>query len=188
MVIDIQRFDESKVSSANTFVVDTNILIYLHRPQIDKKDIAEKYSTFVNKLRKIGCTLMVSSLHLLEALNAIDKTCWERHKAGLQKNKIISRKFFRAIPEERVKVKAEQSNFLRQVVQFYKIKPECVSLDDMVHYSDSLDTHYYDPIDFVIASHYNTFGIITDDQDFTHDINISTYTLIKSPTQSMPAS
>ena len=185
MIIDIQHFDESKVSSAETFLVDTNILLYLHRPQTDKKEIAGKYSTFVNGLRRIGCTLVVSSLHLQEALNVIDRTCWKRYRDSLKKsgsNKKIDRKLFRTMPEERTKVKSEQRTFLRQVVQFYEIKPESVSPDELIHYSDSLDKHYYDPVDFIIALHYYTFGIITDDQDFTHDTGIDTYTLIKTPT------
>nr|AGS53977.1 hypothetical protein [uncultured bacterium contig00259] len=63
-----------------------------------------------------------------------------------------------------------------------------MSPEEISHYSETLDTHCYDPIDFVIASHYKAYGIITDDQDFAHDASISTYTLIKNTNKSASAS
>ena len=185
MLVDIQCHDESSLCSDDAFVIDTNVLMYIHRPQVEERNIiiAGAYSRFIDALRRRECKLVVSSLNLQEALNAIDSSCWKRYKEGLSDghpDKEISRKDYRASVAERRKVKAEQGDFLLQIRQFYSIQPECISPGEVMFYYDTLDKHNYDPIDYIISLHYSTYGIITDDKDFTRDNDIAVYTLARA--------
>ena len=180
MVIDIQYFDEALISTEDAFIIDTNVLLFIHRPQFDKENKAGHYSKFISFLRKNGCSLVVSSLNLQEAFNAIERTCWICYQESLPKgdpNRKMSRKDFRCNKAQRQKVKSAQRAFLNQIKQFYKIEPECVSENELTNYMDNLEKHQYDPIDYVISSHYGALGIITDDKDFTYDNGITVYRL-----------
>jgi len=179
MVIDIQHFDISSVSKEDSFILDTHVLLYIHRPQIDKQGIAGEYSKFIQQLMQKKCSLIVSSINLQEALNVIECSCWERYNNGLSKTKKVSRKVFRGIISEREKVKVEQITFMNQIKQFYDIKAENISENELTDYTDNLERHRYDPIDYIVSAHYKEIGIITNDTDFTCDADANVYILNK---------
>ena len=178
MVIDIQTFDVSSLSDENIFIVDANVLLYIHCPKVVMCDpnVASEYSKFIGQLMKKNCSIWVSSVNLQETLNVIERMCWKRYNKS-QKIK-VKRKKFRAIIAERQKVKKEQTDFLNQIKQIYDIKTDSISQNELTSYTDNLEKHRYDPIDYIISNHYGkSAGIVTNDADFTYDNNIIVYIL-----------
>ena len=177
MVIGIKGIDLMAVSVSDAFIVDANVLLYIHRPQTNMDTIlkAGEYSRFIGNLRSKGCRIIVSSLHLQEALNAIEGTSWRRYRDSDSSKKRIGRKDFRGIAGEREGVKREQLVFLSQINEIYEIMEDDVRKDDLNAYTDTLETHSYDPLDYIVANRYSVIGIITDDSDFTYDANINVY-------------
>ena len=82
MVINIKNVDLTKVSKADAFIVDANVLIFIHRPQPDAniRRKASEYPRFIANLRNKGCQIIVSSLNLQEVLYVIETTCWKRYQ------------------------------------------------------------------------------------------------------------
>ena len=173
MLVDISTIDQASELAKSTYILDTNILIFIHRPQIDKQALAGEYSRFLSVLRDRGCQLIVSTLNLQEALYVIETSCLERYKKS---NGYISRKKYRGLTAERQRVRREQKIFFTQIRQFYEITPESISEKDMEDYTDFNLNHQYDPIDYIVSTHHSKIGIISDDIDFSYDTNITVYT------------
>jgi predicted nucleic acid-binding protein len=173
MVVNIKDVNISEISEADSFVVDTNVLLFIHYPQPnpEAQNKANEYSKFISILKKRGCKVVVSSLNLQEAFYAIETICWKNWEMYNGRN----RKGFRAVRGERKKVKNNQSAFLSQIKSNYDVSDDNIARCVLTDYVHTLESHRYDPIDYVVANSYKTHGIITNDSDFVHDVNVNVY-------------
>jgi len=174
MVVNISTIEDDSSLAKSAYILDTNIILLLHRIQIDKQSLAGEYSKFISILRDRKCRIIVSALNVQEALNTIERSCWNRYKKG---NGHVGRKEYRQIIAEQEKVREEQNVFFSQIKQFYDIEPETITEGDLSKYMDSRTPHLYDPIDYIISEHHRKLGIVTDDTDFVQDDNVTVYTV-----------
>ena len=116
--------------------------------------------------------MCVTSLNLQEALNVIEKIDFENYR----KTQPISKKSYRQIATERQNVKNKMQRALNQIKTTYEVFDDTITFQQIESFVNHLDTHCYEPIDYITANTgcLNGFNYITDDSDFKSDNNFLT--------------
>jgi predicted nucleic acid-binding protein len=166
-------------SEEDTFIIDANVLILLHSSMTSTEDISKAscYSNFIQELLKSKCTLCVSALNLQEVFHVIERLRYKMHlkDSGL-KIKDLKLKEFRNISCEREKLSIIQRSKWSQITTTYTVLEDTVTESDLSDFLSGYTTHVYDPIDFLVAKHNSPMNYITDDKDFTKNMDITVYT------------
>lgn len=176
----ISTTNVSTVAKDQTFILDTNILYFIHSgyySSCDPKNIA--YSNFVQKLITNGNQLIISVTTIQELFYGIEN---KEYQLYCSKNKpnAFTKKDFRADGSLRKAVQNKLQVILVELKNSYNLSECTITPSQVEDFLDKYDNHRYDPIDFIIVNNMiekSYVNFITDDSDFTYDSNINVFTL-----------
>ena len=174
-------FDLSKYSEETIFVLDTNILYFVHSGYYlptDPKCIC--YSNLIQNIITNGRKIIVSALNLQELLFGIENKEYYRYIAanGISK-KAFTKKDYRKNLAERQNLKAKIKTVIAEISNTYTLIDGQICSDQVKCYADKLEIHRYDPIDYVLVDSMLVQGsivFISDDTDFQFDNRIELIT------------
>lgn len=168
-IISIDNFDISKFDKETVFVLDTNILYFIHSGYYlpdNKKTI--KYSNLIQNIIANGFAISVSTLNLQELYFGIEN---KEYNLYCKLNNINQRKYtkkdFRRNLDERENIKNKLLSVSAEL-QNYIIKNSSIDNKFLNTFINQYEMHRMDPIDFLLTNNYdiNKTIFITDDKDF----------------------
>lgn len=189
----VQKIDTAYVggsTKAQTFVVDTNVLYFIHSGYYsteNTKNIA--YSNFVQKLIANGNKLTISVANIQELFYGIEnkeyqiycnKNNQNKKKADGTTENPFTKKDFRANIILRKLVQKKLQSILVELKETYNLSNCTITKEQVEDFLSQYDNHRYDPIDFFVVNNMvidSFINFITDDSDFTYDANINVFTL-----------
>jgi predicted nucleic acid-binding protein len=186
--IEISKVDINAVGSTEAFVLDTNVLYFIHHAfymtggQNQIKNVI--YSDFVSKLLSRGNRLYVSAGNLQELMHLLEKKAYELYLSvngyspDYRKSNYFSIKEYRRSPTERAAVKNQLNVAFHQVISSYGVFDCPILHDDIKAMINDYDKHRYDPMDYVTVTtckRKRLLNFISDDSDFRHDSSINVY-------------
>lgn len=174
-------FDLSKYSKETTFVLDTNILYFVHSGYYlptDPKCIC--YSNLLQTIVSDGRKIVVSALNLQELLFGIEGKEYNRYLVanGISK-KTYTKKDYRKNLVERQNLKTKIKTVIAEISTAYNLTDGQINCSQVNNYADQLETHRYDPIDYILVDNMLAQGnivFISDDTDFQFDNRIELIT------------
>ena len=178
-VYDINTLDTTKIKN-NVFVIDTNVLYWMHYSRchiVDK--IGNQtiiYPRFIKDLISNNNKVVTSSCNISELVNLIEK---KEHEIYKNTNSSITKKHFRSLSSERIKVKSELESVLLQVKSIYDIQDLFFKSSEIESFVSEFENHKCDSIDFIVINHVINNGLInfvTDDLDYITIDNLNVYT------------
>ena len=180
-IVRVADFDLSKYPEETTFVLDTNILYFVHSGYYlptDPKCIC--YSNLIQNIMSNGGKIVVSALNLQELLFGVENKEYYRYLGtnGLTK-KSFTKKDYRKNHVERQALKTKIKTIIAEITNVYSLNDGMVSGDQVKMYADMLEVHHYDPIDYVLVDNMLAQGkvvFISDDTDFQFDNRIELIT------------
>ena len=170
MVNYLQNVDVSLFNNSHVFFLDSNVILDIHHPpsSITNAHRAKKYSNFINKLRKQGCQLCVSSLNIQEVMHVVETIEFNNLTSK------VNRKEFRKKNRNNIAVK--QVSLWNQIKQNYIILNAYLEKSMLNDYVCSYNCHSYEPVDFLFKKNHPMSNIITADKDFYDDKSLTVYT------------
>lgn len=179
-ILHLQNFDISAIPQDTVFILDTNILYYVHSGYyIQSNNKVTGYSNLIQQLLNNGYNVTVSALSIQELLFGIENKEYMIYcnGAGLSSSN-YTKKDFRKNVNQRVAIKSKFKAILSEL-SIYNIENGTVLSCVLEHFVDTFELHKMDPIDFILASNYDSEKafFITDDRDFQSltSINILTF-------------
>ncbi len=175
----ICNYDRIKLPKNSVFVLDTNVLYFIHAGYLITNGKDRIYSNFIQKIIASGGTICVSSLSAQELLHIIEKKEWELYRDSEKKSDAdIPFKQYRSISEERSKVQSKMQTVLNELAS-YQIDDGQIQFSMISSYINHADVHQLDPMDYFLIQNYSGENVffITDDTDFGSmgaDINVFT--------------
>lgn len=174
-------FDLSKYTEETTFILDTNILYFVHSGYYlptDPKCIC--YSNLIQSIMSNGREIVVSALNVQELLFCIEGKEYRRYLSanGISKAS-CTKKDYRKILAERQNLKTKLKTVIAEISAAYTLTDGQINCGQVNHYADRLETHRYDPIDYVLVDNMLVRGnvvFISDDTDFQFDNRIELIT------------
>lgn len=175
-------FDLAKFSEEAKFVIDTNILYFVHSGYYlptDRKSAI--YSNLLQKILRGDREVIVSALSLQELLFGVENKEYQLYLAanGIMDKRTYTKKDFRRNQKERSNLKNKLQTILSEVTAAYKLIDGEVDGVQIVHFVDDFLLYKYDPIDYVLVDNflaqYKTV-FISDDTDFQYDNRVDIIT------------
>ena len=174
-------FDLSKYSEETTFILDTNILYFVHSGYYlptDPKCIC--YSNLIQNIMSSGRTIVVSALNVQELLFGIEGKEYNRYLStnGISKYS-YTKKDYRKNLAERQNLKTKLNTVIAEISTAYTLADGQINCSQVYNYADQLETHRYDPIDYILVDNMLAQGnvvFISDDTDFQFDNRIELIT------------
>lgn len=186
----IDKVNTSIFTKSQTFVVDTNVLYFIHSGYYSTVNPKNKaYSNFVQKLIANGNTLIISVANIQELFYGIENKEYQiycntnnldRKKADGTIENPFTKKDFRADNILRKSVQQKLQLVLVELKATYNLTNCSISTEQIEDFLTQYDKHRYDPIDFIVVNNMaidSHINFITDDGDFTYDTNIKVFTL-----------
>ena len=174
-------FDLSQYPAESIFVLDTNILYFVHSGYYlptEPKSVC--YSNLIQQILNSGRTIIVSALNLQELLYGIEG---KEYQAYLNANNLSrhasTKKDFRNDPLQRQKLKAKLQTVITEITAVYTLIGGQVFSEQICQFADQLEKHHYDPIDYIMVNDLLARGkpvFISDDTDFQFDSRIDLIT------------
>lgn len=165
-VYSISNFDVTRIPEGSVFVLDTNVLFFLHSGYFSSNPSAADYSNFVLKLLVEKCNIIVSTFSIQELFHIIEK---KEHQKYCDKNSIkMHIKDYRKLSSERLNIKNILSVMMSEIKINYAIKNGSVDITNINSFIQSYDVHTCDPIDYILSQNFdlNTTFFVSDDKDF----------------------
>lgn len=162
-------FDISKLDKDTLFILDTNILYFVHSGYYlpyNKKTI--KYSNLIQKIIENNYKIVISTLNLQELYFGIENKEYNIYCKLNKKNpKKYNKKIFRQNIEERKNIKNKLLSISAEL-QNYIIDDSVINNVFLNKFIEQYDIHKMDPVDFILTNNYNINNTIfvTDDKDF----------------------
>lgn len=181
-VYDIRNLDISRIKG-ETFAIDTNVLYWMHYTRCTETQSGYQlslYPNFISELLLNNNNLVTTIYNITELLYIIERNEFEIYKINncdIDCN--ISRKQFRAITTERLKVKEYLNTVLMQIEQLYDIREFNIEILGVKDFIDKLETHKCDDFDYLIIDYLKARGIyniVTDDSDYVYMNSLNIYT------------
>ncbi|MBP3435834.1 MAG: hypothetical protein J6K62_05875 [Clostridia bacterium] len=180
-VVRVADFDLSKYSSETVFVLDTNILYFVHSGYYlptDPKCIC--YSNLVQQIISDDRKIMVSALTIQELLFGIEGKEYSRYidANGISK-KSYSKKDYRKNTAERQSLRTKMQTVFAEIANTYTLVDGQITSGQIKNFTDQFDAHHYDPIDYVLVDDMLSKGtvvFVSDDTDFQYDTRIDLVT------------
>lgn len=174
-------FDLSKYSEDTVFVLDTNILYFVHSGYYlptDAKCIC--YSNLIQDIISNGRKVTVSALNLQELLFGIENKEYFRflNSKGISRSS-FSKKDYRKDLSERQSLKTKLKTVITEITNSYALMDGQISGEQVKSFADNLESHRYDPIDYILVDTMLVEGnvvFISDDTDFQFDSRIDLIT------------
>lgn len=166
--IDIRSIDLN-VCTENTFIVDTNVLLWAFYPNSTSSNpLAVTYSNFLSSLITNNKKIIIPIFNLCEAMHVIEKIEYRLYNS--RNNQNIRFKQFRSITSERLRVKNILSLLLSQIENIPQINiiNQNLKVITAQNFVNQFDKHKLDLFDTYLVDLSNRLHcpIITDDQDF----------------------
>lgn len=177
----IGSFDLNTIGQTMTFVLDTNILYFVHSGYYTKT--YAKYIAYSNLLQQIftkGNPLLITALNLQELVFGIENKEYELHLALTGKDKrSYTKKSFRKDPTLRADVQTKVKTVLTEIRSIYTLRDNTVKLSVIDQFVADYTMYLYDPMDYLVVNDTNTSDVIyiTDDTDFQSDSRINVLTI-----------
>lgn len=184
MVIHIEK-NNTKIN-VGSIVVDTNVLYWFFYGNTIYSSSAYQKKFYPNFLEKLienkKCKIYTTVYNICELFNIIEKNEYEIY---LKRNNLtkdnFSKKEFRKLKEERIKIKKTMQLIYEQIKNCIKIEESNIDLKIIEEFQEDFENHNYDMFDFIIVEYCkenNVNYILTDDIDFSNssfnNINIIT--------------
>lgn len=177
----IRSFDLNAVDNEVTFILDTNILYFIHSGYYSSSSIKNtEYSNLVQQIIKKGNDLVVTSLNLQEFVFGIENKEYELYLDLTGKNrKSFTKKDFRKDPALRADVQAKIKTVMTEVKATYKLCDITVEAKEVESFMNDFTQYLYDPMDYLVvnATRQGNIIYISDDTDFQSDSRVSVLTL-----------
>lgn len=174
------NFDLTKCPTSSKFVIDTNILFYIHAHFYSQTEPWKvQYVNFIGRILQSELEIIISTLSVQELFHLVEKKMFELYRDSLQvTDKQINLKNYRNIRTERRNVKAILSSMLNELLACYTIQDTPCSIFDLSGFVTDFDKHNYDPIDYIISNTSKGHNIyfVTNDKDFLKDTSIHVIT------------
>ena len=126
----ISKLDTNDISKNEVFVLDTNVLFFLHSGFYTSNSLKVKeYSKFIAKLLSRGNQVCITTIALQEFLHVFERKSYELYlmKNGKSDNRsnpsFLSLKQYRALPAERSTIKKNIERIMLQL-KTYQIYPQ----------------------------------------------------------------
>lgn len=185
MIIPISK--SSAKIKVKKVAVDTNILYWFFYGNVIyarayQKDI---YPKFLEKLiDDKDCAIYTTIYNICELFNIIEKNEYDLYlQANGLEEKGFSKKDYRNIKEERIKIKDTIELIYQQIKNCINIEGYNIEKEKMEEYIQCFEQHNYDMFDFTLVNYCkekNINYILTDDVDFSssqlvdYNVNIIT--------------
>lgn len=174
-------FDLKAVTKDTTFILDTNILYFVHSGYYGQSNTKYKaYSNLIQQIITNGNTVAVSVLCLQELFFGIENKEYKIYCSVNNKlATVFTKKDFRRDTQQRDRIKHMLAAMLMQIKAAYRIDDAVIKLAQIDAFVADYQTHRYDPIDYIMVSDtaLNTDVIyISDDTDFHTDACIRVVT------------
>jgi len=154
--------------------VDTNVLLWTFYENTTYIQAYQKeyYPVFLaNAIENGRCKIYTTIYNICELFNVIEKNEYELYKesnsATLPKD--FNKKQYRAIKEEREKLKGMFDLLYKQISKCIEIEEYNINRDVLSEYKEDYDKHKYDIFDFALlkfCKENDINYILTDDSDF----------------------
>ena len=190
-ITDISTLDINSISPDASFVLDANILFFLHSgfytSSSPNASQISAYSRFIADLLKRGNQLYITTIALQEFLYGFERKSYKLYLSanGYSRNpsnaNFFSLKQYRALSSERVNVKRDMDRALYEVISLYNYDECNIKLNDIDEMVHTYDTHRYDPMDYFTVAECKRpklLNFISDDQDFRYDSSINVYSIL----------
>lgn len=181
-VQNINKVNLSNYDKDFAFVLDTNILYFVHSGYYSTSDFKPKrYSNLISSILSNGNKIIISVLSLQELFFGIENKEYLLYcnNNGLSKD-TYTKKDFRKDNSQRSRVEGKLKTVLKEVEQVYLIENSNVTKDMLIKFVDDFEKHKFDPIDYILKCNFNfnkNTAIITDDTDFICDNSINVITI-----------
>lgn len=183
---DISTLDVNSIPQETSFVLDTNILFFLHSGFYSSRNpaIITTYSNFISKLLSRGNKLYITTTSIQEFLLGFERKSYKLYVSAngysmrSRDSNFFSIKDYRALSAERNNVKRNMDRALYEVVSYYDIQECKINLEDIDKMVQTYERHRYDPMDFFAVHECKRNGLInhiSDDSDFQYDPSINVY-------------
>ena len=179
-VQNIATFDITRASPDSVFVLDANVLYYIHSGYyLPNSQLCVTYSNLIQYIMNNGFKPVVSSITIQELLFGIESKEYEKYLCAHNLNKhTYSKKSFRNNQTERVRIKNKLSVIMQELA-IYQTENGKLELSDLNSFISNFDSHKCDPIDFLLISNYDltkTF-FITNDKDLQSVLSANILTI-----------
>lgn len=177
----IGSFNLGAIDSTVSFILDTNILYFVHSGYYSRD--FNKFKVYSNLLQQImskGNTLIVTSLNLQEFIFGIENKEYELHLSAMGKTKKnFTKKKFRKDAVLRANVQTKVKTALTEIKAIYEFRDVDISIASIDGFVSDYLKYRYDPMDYLVVEATNKENIIyiTDDTDFYSDSRIEVLTL-----------
>lgn len=174
-VIDISSLDPLDIPKEQKFLVDTNILLFLHTDYSEKNPHRTDYANFVSDLIAYGIKLYTTTGNLQEMLNKIIRKEEELYAKQYQRTHPSEKSYkkkARLDPNARSQLQNIATVAAQQVYNTYEVVQTDLTQKTINGYLKDFSHLTYDVMDYFIAqtaSNYNLHNIITSDPDFRCD-------------------
>lgn len=180
-VTKIKDFDFNTISKEISFVLDTNVLYFVHSGYYlpaGKKDVA--YSNFIGKISANGNPILVSSLNVQEFMNLIENQEYRLYLKSISSDaQTFTKKDFRRNTTLKSSVKRKLDSAFLQLKSTYCLVDAKVENCQIESFVSDYELHRYDPIDYIMVNNLpkNEVIYLTDDKDFQFDSEINVVTI-----------
>ena len=175
-VTKINRFNINIYPQDTIFVLDTNILYYVHSGYVMSTDTKSKsYSNVIQTILSNGYSIEISALNIQELLHIIEKKEYELYCTVNSKNKAIyTKKIYRQDSSQRNLLKAKLKTILSEL-SLYELKDGEINVSELDKFVKDFNVHTMDPIDYVLINRYDSQKtvFVSDDKDFQSIPSIS---------------
>lgn len=165
----ISDFDISTISKDTVFVLDTNILYYVHSGYALPNSVeCQSYSNLIQNIMSNGYTIKISALSIQELLFSIENKEYQLYwKTNGINPKKYTKKDYRKDPIHRKSVKAKFKTVLMEL-DVYDHEDSVVNLSTIRCYADTLESHCMDPVDYILSDNFDRLKtiFISNDSDF----------------------
>lgn len=154
--------------------VDTNVLLWTFYENTTYIQAYQKeyYPVFLaNAIENGRCKIYTTIYNICELFNVIEKNEYELYKENNSDTlpKDFNKKQYRAIKEEREKLKGMFDLLYKQISKCIEIEEYNIDRDVLNEYKEDYDKHKYDVFDFALlkfCKENDINYILTDDSDF----------------------
>ena len=176
----------SDIHNDNVIVfIDASVLIYVHGSLIQSDSYVNymkqnDYARTIGALLKTERKLVTTWLSVAEVLHVHERHMYVEYKALLGQQVEFTKKDFRRIPAQRLKVQKELKRILNEMLAYYTLLSVDTNATQVDQFVKKYTVHTYDPNDYlaleaVISK--SISAVITDDADFYNDNKLTVYSV-----------
>lgn len=169
-VTKISSFNISAYPQDTVFVLDTNVLYYVHSGYyLPNSNKSVDYSNVIQIILTHGYSIKVSALSIQELLYGVENKEYQLYCQNHGKNQgSYTKKHFRRDQTQRLAVKRKLETILSELAMSYELEDGVLHFPMLEQFIDTFGTHEMDPVDYVLAHNYDAAKtvFVSGDKDF----------------------